>query len=64
MLYKTIRKLNAAIVTITQDISDFFSKDMGIYGKSIFNNSFIKMFFKVEYSDSEILQKMRDIGYF
>lgn len=57
MLYKTIRKLNAAIVTITQDISDFFSKDKGMYGKSVFNNSFIKMFFKVEYSDSEILQK-------
>ncbi len=58
MLFKTIRKLNAGIVTITQDVSDFFSKDLGAYGKSIINNSFIKMFFKMEYSDSEILSKI------
>jgi hypothetical protein len=57
LLFKTIRKLNAGIITITQDISDFFSKDLGSYGKSIINNSFIKMFFKMEYSDSEILVK-------
>jgi len=57
MLFKTIRKLNAGIVTITQDVSDFFSKDLGTYGKSIINNSFIKMFFKMEYTDSEILAK-------
>ncbi|MDD2376574.1 MAG: DUF87 domain-containing protein [Clostridia bacterium] len=57
MLFKTIRKLNAGIVTITQDVCDFFSKDLGTYGKSIINNSFIKMFFKMEYTDSEILAK-------
>jgi len=57
LLFKTIRKLNGGIVTITQDISDFFNKDLGSYGKSIINNSFIKMFFKMEYSDSEILVK-------
>jgi len=57
MLFKTIRKLNAGIVTITQDVSDFFGKDLGTYGKSIINNSFIKIFFKMEYSDSETLLK-------
>lgn len=57
MLFKTIRKINAGIVTITQDVSDFFNKDLGVYGKSIINNSFVKMFFKMEYSDSDILSK-------
>jgi type IV secretory pathway VirB4 component len=57
-LFKTIRKLDAGIVTITQDVSDFLSKDLGIYGKSIINNSFIKVFFKMEYSDSELLSKI------
>lgn len=57
VLFKTIRKLNAGIVAITQDISDFFAKDFEMYGKSIINNSFIKMFFKMEYSDSEVLGK-------
>lgn len=58
-LYKTVRKRNAGIVTITQDISDFFSKDGAGFGKSIFNNSYIKLFFKVEYQETEIL---RNIG--
>jgi type IV secretory pathway VirB4 component len=57
LIFKTIRKLNAGIVTITQDVSDFFGKDSGSYGKSIINNSFIKIFFKMEYSDSDILFK-------
>lgn len=57
MLYKTIRKLNAGIITITQDISDFFNKDFGGYGKSIINNSFMKIFFKMEHSDFEIFNK-------
>lgn len=57
MLFKTIRKLNAGIVAITQDISDFFARDFERYGKSIINNSFIKVFFKMEYSDSDVLGK-------
>ena len=57
-LYKTVRKRNAGIVTITQDVSDFFSKDTGGYGKSIFNNSYIKIFFKVEYQESKLLQSI------
>ncbi|MEG1705428.1 MAG: ATP-binding protein [Clostridia bacterium] len=57
-LFKTIRKLNAGIIVISQDISDFFSKDSGTYGKSILNNSFIKMFFRMEYSDTDILNRI------
>lgn len=57
-LFKTVRKLNAGIIVITQDISDFFTKDSGMYGKSIMNNSFIKMFFKMEYSDIDVLNKI------
>lgn len=58
MLYKTIRKNNASIVTITQDISDFFSFKDGNYGKSILNNCCFKMFFKFDYLSSEILKKL------
>ncbi len=58
-LYKTSRKRNAGIVTITQDISDMFNKGNGSYGKSIFNNSNIKLFFKTDYNESNVL---RNIG--
>ena len=57
-LYKTIRKKNAGIVAITQDISDFFAFENGNYGKSILNNSSFKLFFKLDYEDTEILQKL------
>lgn len=58
LCYKTIRKLNLGIITITQDISDLFSYDMGNYGKSILNNSYLKIFFKTEYLDSDIIKKI------
>lgn len=58
MLFKTIRKNNASIVTITQDITDFFTFEDGNYGKSILNNCCFKMFFKVDYLSSEILKKL------
>ena len=58
MLFKTIRKNNASIVTITQDITDFFSFEDGNYGKSILNNCCFKMFFKLDYLSSEILKKL------
>ncbi|MDO4282160.1 MAG: ATP-binding protein [Clostridia bacterium] len=58
MLFKTIRKNNAGIVTITQDITDFFAFENGNYGKSILNNCCFKMFFKVDYLGSEILKKL------
>lgn len=56
-MFKTIRKQNAAIVAITQDVSDFFNYEGGNYGKSVLNNSLFKIFFKLEYSDLEILDK-------
>lgn len=57
-MFKSIRKQNASIITITQDISDFFKLDNGNYGKSILNNCSFKMFFKMNYEDSEILTKL------
>ena len=38
-IFKTIRKYGGSAVAITQDISDLFSLENGIYGKSILNNS-------------------------
>lgn len=61
-LFKTIRKNNASIVAITQDISDFFLLDNGNYSKSIINNSSFKIFFKLDFSDSEFLQKYYILG--
>ena len=46
-IFKTIRKYGGSSVAITQDISDLFSLEDGIYGKSILNNSSIKTFFCV-----------------
>lgn len=58
MLFKTIRKNGGSIVAITQDISDFFSYHNGSYGKSILNNSCFKMFFRMDYFNSEVLKKI------
>ena len=60
-MYKSIRKNKASIVCITQDISDFFEIENGSYGKSILNNSEFKLFFKLEFSDSEIMEKLNVI---
>ena len=38
-IFKTIRKFGGSSIAITQDISDLFSLENGIYGKSIINNS-------------------------
>ncbi len=57
-MFKSIRKQNASIVAITQDISDFFKLDNGNYGKSILNNCNFKMFFRLNYEDFEILEKL------
>ena len=58
MLYKTIRKLNASIITITQDILDFFETKQGNFGKSILNNCSFRIFFKLNFSDTKILQQI------
>lgn len=56
--YKTLRKYNSSIISITQDITDFFAYDNGNYGKSILNNCGFKLFFRIEFSDRKILENM------
>lgn len=56
-IFKTIRKYGGSAVAITQDISDLFSLEGGIYGKSIINNSEIKTFFNLEEENISILDK-------
>ena len=54
-IFKTIRKYGGSGVAITQDISDLFSLENGIYGKSILSNSSIKSFFLLEEDNIKIL---------
>ncbi len=56
-IFKTIRKYGGSGVAITQDISDLFSLEGGIYGKSILNNSSIKSFFSLEEENIKILSE-------
>ena len=56
-IFKTIRKFGGSSVAITQDVSDLFSLDDGIYGKSILNNSNIKVFFSLEEENIVVLDK-------
>lgn len=56
-IFKTIRKYGGSGVAITQDISDLFSLENGIYGKSILNNSSIKSFFSLEEENIKILSE-------
>ena len=56
-IFKTIRKYGGSSVAITQDISDLFSLEDGIYGKSILNNSSIKNFFSLEENNIKILSE-------
>ncbi len=57
-LYKTIRKKNAGIVIISQDIHEILKYENGTFGKSILNNSFTKLFFKMQYLDTAILSEI------
>ncbi len=61
-IFKTIRKYGGSSVAITQDISDIFSLDEGIYGKSILNNSSIKTFFSLEEENIKILSKYSNLS--
>ena len=56
-IFKTIRKYGGSGVAITQDVSDLFSLENGIYGKSILNNSSIKNFFSLEEENIKILSE-------
>ena len=61
-IFKTIRKYSGSGVAITQDISDIFSLDNGIYGKSILNNSSIKTFFALEEENIKILGEYSNLS--
>lgn len=61
-IFKTIRKYGGSSVAITQDISDIFSLEDGIYGKSILNNSSIKTFFALEEENIKILSQFANLS--
>ena len=61
-IFKTIRKYGGSSVAITQDISDIFSLEEGIYGKSILNNSSIKTFFALEEENIKILEEFTNLS--
>ena len=61
-IFKTIRKYGGSSVAITQDISDIFSLDNGVYGKSILNNSSIKTFFALEEENIKILAEYSNLS--
>ena len=61
-IFKTIRKYGGSGVAITQDISDIFSLEKGIYGKSILNNSSIKTFFALEEENIKILSEFTNLS--
>lgn len=60
-IFKTVRKYGGSGVAITQDVSDLFSLENGIYGKSIINNSAIKLFFSLEEENIKTLSKYSDL---
>ena len=57
-MYKSIRKRRGSIITITQDITDFFKYKDGFYANSIINNSNFKVIFKTEFEDSDTMKKV------
>ena len=56
-IFKTIRKYGGSGVAITQDVSDLFSLENGIYGKCILNNSSTKIFFALEEENIKLLSE-------
>ena len=61
-IFKTIRKYGGRATAITQDVSDLFSLEEGAYGKSILNNSELKLFFSLEEENIKTLEKYIDIN--
>lgn len=61
-IFKTIRKYGGSGIAITQDVSDLFSLEKGTYGKSILNNSSIKVFFNLEEENIKVLEKYTDLS--
>ena len=60
-IFKTIRKYGGSGVAITQDVSDLFSLENGLYGKCILNNSSIKVFFALEEENIKILSQTTNL---
>ena len=60
-IFKTIRKYGGSAVAITQDVSDLFGLEDGIYGKSIINNSSIKILFSLEEENIRTLSKYTNL---
>ena len=56
-IFKTIRKYGGTGVAITQDVSDLFGLERGAYGKSILNNSSIKIIFSLEEENINVLNE-------
>ena len=61
-IFKTIRKYGGGATAITQGVSDLFSLEEGAYGKSILNNSELKLFFSLEEENIKTLEKYIDIN--
>ncbi len=61
-IFKTIRKYGGSAVAITQDVSDLFSLENGTYGRSILNNSEIKVFFNLEEENLRVLEQNLNIS--
>lgn len=45
------------IISITQDITDFFTYQDGMFGKSILNNSYNKVIFNLQYIDTKEIKR-------
>ena len=61
-IFKTIRKYGGSGVAITQDVSDLFSLEDGVYGKAILNNSSIKSFFSLEEENIKLLSQYTNLS--
>lgn len=57
-MFKTLRKRKMGIVSITQDIYDFFTYQDGLFGKSILNNSYNKVIFSLQYVEVTEIKKI------
>ena len=60
-IFKTIRKYGGSSDAITQDVSDLFRLENGTYGKSIINNSSIKVFFSLEEENIKTLSEYSNL---
>lgn len=57
-MYKTIRKKKAGIICATQDITDILSNNNMDFGKSLINNSFFKVYFRMDLIEREIFERL------